>query len=308
MIVYYHLKYNNILSNGINEKAYSKLLVLSPNERNMIDATPVFPATIIQTSVAILGIFTAVYVYIKDEQRDLLKWLFKLIFVFSTLCTILNVIWLDLLTTKVLSLSFSRIEVEAIAVSLFLIEITMVSIFAIFMREILTIKRKESEAFKLYEKIATYILVSFTLFVGIILINGFNINVDFLIIYGGLATFVFLKVFTGLHYRLFCKRLVKKNEMGLPLCHRCNGFFFGMFFFLLLYAFISIFNYDIRQIDLPTTYIISGIIVVLNALQGILRRPKYFKVNFFTSDISAFILGLLFGLFVWILGLLLALE
>lgn len=277
-------------------------MVLSPNERKMIDTTPVFPSTIIQTSVAILGIFTAVYV-VKGEQRERLNWLFKLIFIVSTLCTILNVIWLDLLTTKVLGLGFSRIEV--IAVYLFIIEITMISIFAIFMRELLTVEEKVSNAFRLSKQIVSSILLSFVLCVGLLLISGFYGNVVLFIIYVGLVTFVLVKVFTGLHYRLFCKRLVKKNEVGLPLCHRCKGFYLGLFIFLLSYAFISIFIYDIRQIELPTTYIIlsSGIVVVLNVLQGILRRPEFSKAKFFTSDISAFILGLLFGLHACILGL-----
>ena len=269
----------------------------------MIDTIPVLPSTIIGTSVAILGIFITGYLCAKVEERERLHWLIKLIFIFSALCTILGAIWLDLLTTNVLGLGFSRIEV--IAVYLFIIELTMISIFAIFIREILTVEEKVNSAFRLSELIVSTILVSFVLCVGLLLISGAYGNEVFFIIYVGLVTFVLVKVFTGLHYRLFCKRLVKKNEVGLPLCHRCKGFYLGLFIFLLSYAFISIFIYDIRQIELPTTYIIlsSGIVVVLNVLQGILRRQEFSKAKFFTSDISAFILGLLFGLHACILGL-----
>lgn len=104
------------------------------------------------------------------------------------------------------------------------------------------------------------------------------------------ATIAYLK--KGLTFRFICKTLlIKKEEVGLiPLCPRCLGFYIGLS--------ISLPISGIRPIDLPIDYgiILCVIVVGLNALHGVLRRLDYPKVKFFTGDLSAFILGFLFGI------------
>jgi hypothetical protein len=111
-----------------------------------------------------------------------------------------------------------------------------------------------------------------------------------LIICALFATNAYLK--KGLTFRFICKTLVIKKEevKGISLCPRCLGFYIGLS--------ISLPISGIRPIDLPTDYgiMLSGIIVGLNALHGVLRRLDYSKVKFFTGDLSAFILGFLFGI------------
>lgn len=279
------------------------------------------PASLMQTGVALLGIYAVIYILTVTkpnikEKAFALHAMFMMVFCISLVSISLNAIWLhNLLDNPLVDLNLfhtfslpkvlSFFSIPRLAMFFFFSEIIAIFCYTSTMIDIFREKKEYFAGALLIPNI--YIL----LFLGIFFVRELIIHdyaIAFYFLFLTSIPSISVLVYPGLSFKVFnpyCKNLMKK-ESSL-ICHRCMGIYCGLFFSLLSGLVFLFFIPDIREIDLPTKsvmIIISGIVFGLNAIQGVLRRGKYTKLNFFTCDRSTSILGFLFGLFAGILGFL----
>jgi uncharacterized membrane protein len=245
-----------------------------------------------QVSSTLLGIYVVIYVLVvqyllKDSKlrgKKILDMMLVVITFFSLLTLFSSGIWLDIVSAKVFVCYFEGIELDnlkELAIIFFICEIVAILVYTGHMIKLLGKKESAKESSHvLLSGLIPCVFITMLLCVGSAVLKRTNYNMYVLFFIGCVLTVIIFDIaYNNLHFkdiRCFCKNLEEPNAKEL-LCPRCKGFYLGLFIFLLSYAFISIFNYDIRQIELPTTYIIllSGFIVVLNVIQGVLRRLDY---------------------------------
>lgn len=244
----------------------------------MID-TGLLPASIMQTSGALLGIYAVLYVLsVRDgREKEDLEWLnamFKLVIIISLAAIFLSTIWL-VISPKILILGFFGIQ--SLVLSCFFIELFIIFIYSL---DTISFLREGGKTVPFFRKLAMPYILLFVVISFLSLALDDNYEIFFYFFIFALIALNTLRVYPGFHFkqlRVVCKILDKRKEKDLFICHRCMGIYCGLFFSLLSGLLFHLFISDIRQIDLPTNCIIviSGILFSLNAIQGVLRRLNY---------------------------------